>query len=623
MCRQKKKKEGDSNATIVSESIPFMQYDLHRQLLYKLRIYGFNAIFGLKFQISIGESMMTAVATGTAMFVKSLPPPPPLKVMRNLEVLDEEDERLLELQKRIMATSEANRRVIEGALVAGVKESLSQVSLNDEDIDSGSESESEDSDAENDRLGSANTAASGIGARNMVVQIDDATDEDLLSVLLDPTFGPGFKLLNIEAHSLDVDDEHVRTQMITVFKQGFIDPSSQHPNRQLASIFRKLYEELKFQLSYYQPCVIAGIDYDIQLPKENEVQIRLTAIAMGQVKSEIAQSDPPCAVPVGEAPGQPNGLLAKRMGMPDLDFSDVWKVLNLTRRSSVQRQSIMGSMLGNKDTLSNPPQLPPLRNSLISALMDLKSMVTQPSANSFDNRGTNLSIDSIGEEMVFDMDEDEDEPGSKGSPASASAQTSAADLSNQLSNMPPLESKDSPNHLKAALTASLLNPIISAVHAASYIDITPLSYLPNASIARYLGRLSLHFVKEASINYESPTGGMSAFCHAFLTEVNAIIRAHCAALGGNALIAFSIDQSMFEENLKNQGYAFLSISGDVVEVKYKDGVCLFLFFKRHGGADGGFSNAKIRIRGKGLDWKRLDAIRMVAALEHPSFKEHQ
>jgi hypothetical protein len=52
VCRQKKAKIGESNATVVSESIPFAQYDIHRQLMYKLRIYGLNAVFGLKIQMS-------------------------------------------------------------------------------------------------------------------------------------------------------------------------------------------------------------------------------------------------------------------------------------------------------------------------------------------------------------------------------------------------------------------------------------------------------------------------------------------------------------------------------------------------------------------------------------------
>lgn len=53
VCRPKKIKVGETRATMVSEAIPFAQYDLHRQLMYKLRIYGLNAVFGLRIQVFV------------------------------------------------------------------------------------------------------------------------------------------------------------------------------------------------------------------------------------------------------------------------------------------------------------------------------------------------------------------------------------------------------------------------------------------------------------------------------------------------------------------------------------------------------------------------------------------
>ena len=39
---------GDQQAKEVSDGLPFLEYELHRQLINKLRIKGMNAIFGLK-----------------------------------------------------------------------------------------------------------------------------------------------------------------------------------------------------------------------------------------------------------------------------------------------------------------------------------------------------------------------------------------------------------------------------------------------------------------------------------------------------------------------------------------------------------------------------------------------
>lgn len=43
-------------------------------------------------------------------------------------------------------------------------------------------------------------------------------------------------------------------------------------------------------------------------------------------------------------------------------------------------------------------------------------------------------------------------------------------------------------------------------------------------------------------------GGMSGFVHSFVAEVLAIIRAHVTALGGNALVAFFLNECVILNN---------------------------------------------------------------------------
>ena len=48
-------------------------------------------------------------------------------------------------------------------------------------------------------------------------------------------------------------------------------------------------------------------------------------------------------------------------------------------------------------------------------------------------------------------------------------------------------------------------------------------------------------------------GGLNGFMHCFLAEVMAICRAHVAALGGNALVAYQMTECILDESLhKNQ-----------------------------------------------------------------------
>ena len=62
LCRLKKKAQGEVNATSISNLLPFMEYELHTQLMNKLKLRSMNALFGLRIQISIGENMLLGLA---------------------------------------------------------------------------------------------------------------------------------------------------------------------------------------------------------------------------------------------------------------------------------------------------------------------------------------------------------------------------------------------------------------------------------------------------------------------------------------------------------------------------------------------------------------------------------
>lgn len=53
-------------------------------------------------------------------------------------------------------------------------------------------------------------------------------------------------------------------------------------------------------------------------------------------------------------------------------------------------------------------------------------------------------------------------------------------------------------------------------------------------------------------------GGVSGFLHSFIAEVFAMVRAHVAALGGNAVVSYSMKECVFMENPnKNQVHAHI------------------------------------------------------------------
>jgi hypothetical protein len=241
-----------------------------------------NAVFGLKIQISVGEELMTAVATGTAVYVRSLPSPPALKVFRTLDVIDDEDKLLLETQRQLMEKSELNRRKIEAVFKVESEKEVLPEGFEDQMSNSDSSDSSDKEDVISSSLGAPQ---SRLQQRAMVVEIDDEQDEDLV-LFLDDVWNENFQMRNIEV-PVEKDTgngQMTNSQMIKMVKQSSI-VVSHHPNRQLAMIFKSMYQELAQQVSFFSPCSISGLAYSVDIPKDTIVQVYLTAMVHGKLIS--------------------------------------------------------------------------------------------------------------------------------------------------------------------------------------------------------------------------------------------------------------------------------------------------------------------------------------------------
>ncbi|KAG0369375.1 hypothetical protein BC939DRAFT_466104 [Gamsiella multidivaricata] len=628
VCRAKKRKDGESNATIVSDAIPFVEYDLHRQLMYKLKIHGLNAIFGLRFQVTVGDSLIVAVASGTAMYLSALPTPPALRISRNLDVIDEEDKKLLEMQRKIMDLSETNRQNLEAAKLReqedgepGAPSTLADGASTGqpEDDSSGSSSDSEDENEKDNYQ------------TNVVIQIDDDADEDLMAVLLDPVFTDGFLLCSTETlpnHPYFVSTDPMipdNAHLITTVKQGHINMISHHPNRQLAALFRSIYEDLRFRLSYFTDCVLAGITYNIQLPRSNEVQIQLTAVALGQQRQTDALE--PLGVPITLSPWRSVPGSTALSANHSRSGSE-----NGPRPSSVSSgrpliASVEDSMVFQMDecqTSDSPRETSPSSqsNTPISALTDLSTrsgavhqLATQPSRHTILGSTSATAPTTPAQECFAPLPVTDSGPSTPiEGPSNIQTAVKSHDSQDQIplamsSNLAPPSSptyrsisfnnsdasentvgtgttKPEQQHNRHARQSSISStltrqgqmeesgrvaflPMMPADRP--FIEVTPLSFIPGRTPTRYLGKLSLHFVKETHILHDATvSSGMGGFVHVFLMEIQAVARSHVAALGGDAIVGLRVDESFFQESVKNQGYALISISGDVVGCALND-----------------------------------------------------
>ena len=145
VCRSRPKSTGESDALAVSEALPFLEYELARQLMLKVRlvnlqrsvifsffeqhigvilepiikppslshqlkVLGRNAAFSLKSEVDVGSQLIIATATATALYCDAMPAPRHLEISRTIAVQDEEDLQLVTLQRQIETISSKNRQ---------------------------------------------------------------------------------------------------------------------------------------------------------------------------------------------------------------------------------------------------------------------------------------------------------------------------------------------------------------------------------------------------------------------------------------------------------------------------------------------------------------------------------
>ncbi|XP_077991770.1 C2 domain-containing protein 5-like isoform X2 [Glandiceps talaboti] len=429
ICRTKKKAQGEANASLVSDALPFMEYELHRQLMSKLKLKGMNAIFDLRVQVNVGETLLVGVATGTAVYLAALPAPSVLRVTSK-SVLENTNKQLPEVRKKILDATAKNKENYGVQVTAfGDSPESPKLPLN--------------GDAETIDDVSEINLSSGT-KETFVLEIDDAEDEDIVSVILDPEIPKGFDLCSTEVFPGNKALTKQLQMFSVVYRQTF-NLMETPTNKKLAEVFDKLIKMACFKLRTMVPCCVCDLHFDVRIPEDDQLQVWLTAAA---------------ALVEERGYGQPS--IGKGTSDSDLQFT--------MEELSEQQCS----------------QLPMTGKSKVHKLPRLEKR------------------------MQFIKD------------------------------------------------CSVYRPAV---------EITPLCYVPGASVDRYLGNINLYFIRESTSVRE--TGGVSGFLHSFVSEVQAMVRSHVLALGGNAIVAYDMIECVLSENPhKNQCQCLINVTGDAVRVIY-------------------------------------------------------
>ncbi|XP_034367304.1 C2 domain-containing protein 5 isoform X20 [Arvicanthis niloticus] len=452
LCRLKKKAQAEANATAISNLLPFMEYEVHTQLMNKLKLKGMNALFGLRIQITVGENMLMGLASATGVYLAALPTPGGIQIAGKTPNDGSYEQHISHMQKKINDTIAKNKELYE----------INPPEVSEEMIGSPipeprqrsrllrSQSESSDEVTELDLSHGKKDA--------FVLEIDD-TDamEDVHSLLTDVPPPSGFYSCNTEIMP-GINNWTSEIQMFTsvrVVRLSSLNLTNQALNKNFNGLCENLLKSLYFKLRSMAPCCLCHVNFTVSLPEDELIQVTVTAVAITFDKHQALQTTKPHV------------------------------------EKSQQRASA-----DNEELLQFPLELcsDPLPSHPFPAA---KAVTVEKASPMGDGNFRNRSA-------------------------------------------PPCAS-----------------PTVGVV------KMTPLSFIPGAKITKYLGIINMFFIRETTSLREE--GGVSGFLHAFIAEVFAMVRAHVAALGGNAVVSYIMKQCVFMENpSKNQAQCLINVSGDAV-----------------------------------------------------------
>uniref|UniRef100_A0A6P7GC02 C2 domain-containing protein 5 n=1 Tax=Diabrotica virgifera virgifera TaxID=50390 RepID=A0A6P7GC02_DIAVI len=233
-----------------SSSICLLTFFL--QLLY-VAYNGMNAIFGLKFRITVGEKLIIATATGTAIFLTSLPSPTVPKLVSDENV---DDPKIITLQKQLNETVKKNKEIYK--------------------IEDGIEGSRAWSDDDSDEEPTSLDLSSG-SKDCCVLEVDDPKDEEVLCSLMKERPPDGFHVVNTETIPGLDDLEIVKNLQMFIQCRRFKFQS----NLNIDEYFSKLLQSVYFKLRRMVPCALCNIQFRCDIPEPDEVQLLVFGMALG------------------------------------------------------------------------------------------------------------------------------------------------------------------------------------------------------------------------------------------------------------------------------------------------------------------------------------------------------
>ncbi|XP_044050655.1 C2 domain-containing protein 5 isoform X26 [Siniperca chuatsi] len=520
LCRLKKKAQGEVNATAISNLLPFMEYELHTQLMNKLKLRSMNALFGLHIQISVGENMLLGLASATGVYLTALPAPGGIQIAGKTPGDLSNEHHILTIQKRINDTIAKNKELYqinppeltEEAVGSPIPEPRQRSRL------FRSHSESSDELSELDLSHGKKDA--------FVLEIDD-TDavEDLHSLLTDAPTPTGFYSCNTEIMP-GIYNWTSGVQMFTsvrVFRLSNANLTNQGLNKIFTDLCENLLKSFYFKLRSMIPCCLCNLNFTVAVPEEELIQVAVTAVAMTFDKEQTQEKPPDKPITKGCSETE-----------EQLQFP-----LELCADSSSANTQPSSKISGTVSLLTPAAKL--CQNQLV-----MVRSAGVPESTNVSSRAASVDYGSFADRCSTWLE-------LLRLKAHTIRRGSVKTISSLERSSPLPEGRSRSLHSNRSFGGS----------SVTVVKMTPLSFLPGTRIIKYLGIINMFFIRETTSLREE--GGVSGFLHTFIAEVFAMVRAHVAALGGNAVVSYSMKECMLMENPnKNQAQCLINVSGDAV-----------------------------------------------------------
>ncbi|KAM7396642.1 hypothetical protein PAMP_019671 [Pampus punctatissimus] len=512
LCRLKKKAQGEVNATAISNLLPFMEYELHMQLMNKLKLRSMNALFGLHIQISVGENMLLGLASATGVYLTALPAPGAIQIAGKTPGDLSNEHHILTIQKKINDTVAKNKDLyqinppklfaLDPEVFCGINMELTEEAVGSPIPEPRQRSRLFRSHSESsDELSELDLSHGKKDA--FVLEIDD-TDavEDIHSLLTDNPPPIGFYSCNTEIMP-GICNWTSGIQMFTsvrVFRLSNANLTNQGLNKIFTDLCENLLKSFYFKLRSMIPCCLCHLNFTVAVPEEELIQVAVTAVAMTFDKDQTQEkpADKPITKGSSETEEQLQFPLELCVDSSSANTQPSSKISGLPESTNVS----------SRDRCSTWLELLRLKAHTIRRGSVKTSRRTQSLAHS-------------------------------------------------------VSSLDRSSPLPEGRSRSLRSNRSFGGSSVTVVKMTPLSFLPGMRIIKYLGIINMFFIRETTSLREE--GGVSGFLHSFIAEVFAMVRAHVAALGGNAVVSYSMKECMLMENPnKNQAQCLINVSGDAV-----------------------------------------------------------